>query len=177
MKTLILGGVKSGKSKLAEEMAGSSEQNDGLQICYVATATIGDEEMQARIDKHRAQRPQHWALIEEPIYLGRALEEHAHDKSCLLLDCLTLWITNLLCAEDEDLLQEQLQSFLDVLTRLPGQIILVGNETNMGIMPMGKLSRRYCDEVGMLHQKVAAICERVILTVAGLPTALKGSLP
>jgi len=170
LKTLILGGVRSGKSRLAERLAIESS----LPVTYIATATAQDDEMRARIAAHRVQRPNHWHLIEEPIRLATVLEEHATAGHCVLVDCLTLWLTNLLTAEDATLFERECAALLAALPRLAGQLIMVSNETNMGVTPLGKLSRRYCDEAGRLHQEIAQACERVILTVAGLPHVLKG---
>ncbi len=170
MKILILGGVRSGKSRMAEQLATNSK----LPVHYIATATAEDEAMQARIALHRTHRPDHWFVLEEPLRLASALKEHAASGHCVLVDCLTLWLTNLLLLEDEAVFKKELTALLKVLPDLPGEIIMVSNETNMGIMPMGELSRRYCDEAGRLHQNLAQICDRVILTVAGLPHILKG---
>lgn len=170
MRELILGGMRSGKSRLAEQHARES----GLPVTYLATATVEDDEMRARIAHHQAQRPGHWQLLEEPLALASALQRHAAENHCVLVDCLTLWLTNLLCAEDEARLRQEVSALLEVLPSLPGHIILVSNETGMGIVPLGELTRRYCDEAGRLHQAVAQCCERVILTVAGLPLKLKG---
>lgn len=170
MRELILGGVRSGKSRLAEQHA----QDSGLPVTYIATATCEDAEMRARIAHHQAQRPVHWQLVEEPHALAAALQRHAAADHCMLVDCMTLWLTNLLCMQDESRLQTEVQSLLEILPALPGHIILVSNETGMGIVPLGELTRRYCDEAGRLHQALAQSCERVILTVAGLPLHLKG---
>ena len=169
-KTLILGGVRSGKSRLAERLAFES----GLPVTYVATATVGDDEMRARIAAHRARRPAIWSVVEEPRALAATLHSLAAQDRCLLVDCLTLWLTNLLMAVDSSSLERERAALLDTLPSLPGQLILVSNETNMGVMPLGELTRRYCDEAGRLHQDLAQICERVILTIAGLPHVLKG---
>ncbi|HSH26815.1 MAG TPA: bifunctional adenosylcobinamide kinase/adenosylcobinamide-phosphate guanylyltransferase [Wenzhouxiangella sp.] len=169
-KTLILGGVRSGKSRLAERLAFES----GLPVTYVATATVGDYEMRARIAAHHARRPAIWSVVEEPRALAATLHSHAAQDHCLLVDCLTLWLTNLLIAEAPSSLERERAALLDTLPSLPGRLILVSNETNMGVMPMGELTRRYCDEAGRLHQDLAQVCERVILTVAGLPHVLKG---
>ena len=173
MKTLILGGVRSGKSRLAERLALAS----GRPVTYIATATAGDAEMSARIAAHRARRPSDWAVIETPLALAAALQAHARADGCLIVDCLTLWLTNLLLANDDQALARERQALLDTLAVLPGDILLVGNETGMGIVPLGELTRRYCDAAGWLHQDIAARCDRVLLTVAGLPLALKGDLP
>ncbi len=169
MKELVLGGSRSGKSSLAEQRAADS----GLAVTYIATATAGDAEMAARIARHRARRPAHWHLIEEPLHLATALQACAAPERCLLVDCLTLWLTNLLCANDEELFQRERAAFVEVLPTLPGHLILVSNEVGMGIVPMGELSRRFSDEAGWLNQEAARICERVTLMVAGLPYPLK----
>jgi adenosylcobinamide kinase/adenosylcobinamide-phosphate guanylyltransferase len=169
MKQLILGGVRSGKSHLAEQAAVKS----GLAVTYVATALSADAEMQQRIAKHRQRRPDDWPVVEAPYALADCLKQHAAVDHCLLVDCLTSWLTNLLCAEDEAQLEKELKALLGVLPGLPGQIILVSNETSMGIMPLGELTRRFCDEAGLLHQAIARQCDRVVLSVAGLPQVLK----
>ena len=170
MKVLILGGVRSGKSRLAEQHAVAS----GLAVTYVATATPGDGEIQTRIAEHRRRRSPSWTLVEEPLALARVLHEQASPDRCLLVDFLTLWLTNLLCASDENTFATERRALVELLPQLPGQIILVSNETGMGIVPLGALSRRFCDEAGWLHQDIAPLCDRVILTVAGLPHLLKG---
>lgn len=170
MKELILGGVRSGKSRLAEQHALTT----GLPVTYIATATADDEEMRERIAHHQAHRTTQWQLIEEPLTLATALQQAAKNNHCVLVDCLTLWLTNLLCLQDETRLQAETAALLQVLPTLPGHIILVSNETGMGVVPLGKLTRRYCDEAGRLHQALALTCERVILTVAGLALTLKG---
>jgi adenosylcobinamide kinase/adenosylcobinamide-phosphate guanylyltransferase len=170
MKTLILGGVRSGKSRLAESLA----QQSGLSVCYIATATAGDDEMRQRIESHRARRPTTWTVIEEPLALADALQKHSARGHCLVVDCLTLWLTNLLTASNESLLVRERDALAQTLPTLLGTIILVSNETGLGVMPLGELTRRFVDEAGQLHQTLAQICDRVILTVAGLPIYLKG---
>lgn len=169
-KTLILGGVRSGKSRLAERLATESR----LPVTYIATATIEDEEMRARIAAHQVRRPDHWRIIEEPLQLASVLTQQANEERCLLVDCLTLWLTNLLIHADTSRFATERAAFLNALPCITGKLILVSNETNMGITPMGELSRRYCDEAGQLHQAIAHHCEQVVLTVAGLPLMLKG---
>lgn len=170
MKELILGGVRSGKSRLAERHAVAS----GLAVTYVATATPADVEMQARIAEHRRRRPPTWVLVEEPLALARVLREQAAPDRCLLVDCLTLWLTNLLGAGDATVFTAERRALVELLPQLPGHIILVSNETGMGVVPLGALSRRFCDEAGWLHQDIAQLSDRVILTIAGLPQYLKG---
>ncbi len=170
MKQLILGGARSGKSRLAEQHASATR----LPVVYIATAQAQDAEMQERILHHQAHRPQHWTVLEEPLALAQALRAHAEEGRCVLVDCLTLWLSNLLCLPDDSRLHQETAALLEILPSLPGAIILVSNETGMGIVPLGELTRRYCDEAGRLHQAVAAHCDKVILTVAGLPLQLKG---
>ena len=170
MKTLILGGIRSGKSRLAENLA----QQSGKNLIYVATATASDHEMKARIEKHQAYRNKEWVVVEEAHHIGKILNEFSSDKNCLLVDCLTLWMTNLLMAEDEKFLQQQRQTLLKAASEFKGKLFMVGNETSMGIIPNGELTRRFCDEAGILHQEVAALSDKVVLTVAGLPLILKG---
>jgi adenosylcobinamide kinase/adenosylcobinamide-phosphate guanylyltransferase len=171
-KTLILGGVKSGKSRLAENWAKAT----ALPVTYIATATAQDNEMQQRISRHQSERPNTWLTMESPIHLANTLQQADAKGKCLLLDCLTLWLTNLLLAEDETQLRNEIDALLACLPNLSAELVIVSNETNMGIVPLGELSRRYCDEIGLLHQQLASLCDDVILTVAGLPHLLKGSL-
>jgi adenosylcobinamide kinase/adenosylcobinamide-phosphate guanylyltransferase len=172
MRTLILGGVRSGKSRLAETLA----QQRGLPVTYIATATANDHEMQARIDSHRAHRPEHWTVIEEPIALGNLLRNRVTHSQCIIVDCLTLWLTNLLMSNNEKQLRYETDSLLTALDEKRGEVLLVSNETGMGVIPCGELAREYCDEAGRLHQQLTALCDRVVLTVAGLPMVLKGEV-
>jgi adenosylcobinamide kinase/adenosylcobinamide-phosphate guanylyltransferase len=169
-RTLILGGVRSGKSRLAERLA----RDSGLPVTYVATATAGDQEMEARIAAHRQRRPADWGLIEEPLALAAVLESCCGPGRCVLVECLTLWLANLLWAEEAGRLQRELDALDALLPALPGQVIFVGNEVNMGVIPVNELARRYGDLAGSLHQRIAAQAQRVVLTVAGLPLVLKG---
>ena len=171
MLQLILGGARSGKSRLAEKLAAES----GCAVTYIATSQPLDGEMNQRVRHHRERRPAHWALIEEPIELARVLREHARADACLLVDCLTLWLTNLLMLEDLQRLNAERDALLECLAELPGEILFVSNETGMGVVPLGELTRRYVDEAGWLHQALAERCQRVVLTVAGLPLTLKGT--
>lgn len=171
MRTLILGGARSGKSALAERLAGKSSD-----VVYVATAQPGDEEMAARIAHHRERRPSSWLSVEEPVHLAVVLREHARPERCLLVDCLTLWLSNLLGESDEQLFQHERHQLLDTLPILPGEVVMVSNEVGLGIVPMGALTRRFVDEAGRLHQSIAAVSERVIFVAAGLPLVMKGTL-
>ena len=171
MLQLILGGARSGKSRLAEKLAAES----GCAVTYIATSQPLDGEMNERVRHHRERRPGHWALIEEPIELARVLRDNARADACLLVDCLTLWLTNLLMLEDPQRLNAERDALLECLADLPGNIVFVSNETGMGVVPLGELTRRYVDEAGWLHQALAERCQRVVLTVAGLPLTLKGT--
>ncbi len=168
MRALILGGARSGKSHLAQQRAEAS----GLAVTYIATAQVLDGEMAERVARHRDARPSGWGLREVPLALAATLEELAAPAHCLLVDCLTLWLSNLLAAGDNQLELEK-RALLQALPRLPGDILLVSNEVGQGIVPANALARRFRDEAGGLHQAVARICDRVTLTVAGLPLELK----
>ncbi|SCZ57373.1 bifunctional adenosylcobinamide kinase/adenosylcobinamide-phosphate guanylyltransferase [Thiohalomonas denitrificans] len=168
MTHLILGGARSGKSRYAEQLAGEN----GLDVIYVATATMGDQEMIERITRHRADRPAGWRTIEEPLALAATLQRHAAPGHCLLVDCLTLWLSNLLQAGDTTLDQER-ERLQEALPHLPGRILLVSNEVGLGIVPDNPLARRFRDEAGRLNQALAAACEHVTFVAAGLPMQLK----
>ncbi|WP_101757539.1 bifunctional adenosylcobinamide kinase/adenosylcobinamide-phosphate guanylyltransferase [Oceanicoccus sp. KOV_DT_Chl] len=172
MKQLILGGARSGKSKLAEQLASRS----GKQVIYIATADRkhNDREMDQRISHHQQSRPAHWQTIEAPHQLATTLTTHADNDSCLLVDCLTLWLSNCLCSEDQNCWHQEQQHLLDTLATLPGDIILVSNEVGHGVVPLGEINRRFVDESGFLHQAIAALADRVVFTAAGLPLVLKG---
>lgn len=171
MLELILGGARSGKSRFAERLAADS----GLAVTYIATSQPLDGEMTERIAHHRERRPAHWTLVEEPLQLARLLREQAAANRCLLVDCLTLWLTNLLMLDDAARLAEERDALLECLDGLPGRILLVSNETGLGVVPLGELTRRYVDEAGWLHQAVAERAQRVTFMVAGLPMTLKGA--
>lgn len=172
MRTLILGGARSGKSALAERLASAS----GHEVVYIATAQAQDAEMAARIAHHRAQRPGHWLSVEEPLALASVLEAHARPGRCVLVDCLTLWLSNLLGCSDAARFEQERDALLKVIPLLKGQVLMVSNEVGLGVVPMGELTRRFVDEAGRLHQALASHCERVVFVAAGLPMTLKGSL-
>ncbi|QYF94596.1 bifunctional adenosylcobinamide kinase/adenosylcobinamide-phosphate guanylyltransferase [Massilia sp. PAMC28688] len=180
--TLVLGGARSGKSGYAEHRAADT----GREVLYVATARACDGEMAGRIARHRAQRPAHWATVEEPVHLGDALATHASPSRVILIDCLTLWLSNVLFAGSEPFPEvgeiELPHSFvaeraalLSALASAKGDIILVSNEVGMGIVPMGAATRMFMDEAGRLNQALAAVCGEVVFVAAGLPLVLKAS--
>jgi adenosylcobinamide kinase/adenosylcobinamide-phosphate guanylyltransferase len=169
MLELILGGARSGKSRFAEQQAAASKK----QLVYVATARPGDGEMADRIQHHQARRSSQWQTIEEPIALASVLQKHAAEDVCILVDCLTLWLSNLLLMGDADLLDRERRALLKVIAGLPGHALLVSNSVGMGVVPMGKLSRDFVDLSGRLEQALARISDRVTFVVAGLPMVLK----
>lgn len=176
MKSLILGGVKSGKSRYAENLLITflaEKKLEENQACLIATAQALDAGMASRIAKHKQQRPASWIVIEEPIYLSKALKSAENTSGIILIDCLTLWLTNLLMKEDHAFMQSEIDQFLLAVSQCTSELVMVSNETNMGVMPLGQLTRDYCDQAGVLHQALAEICEQVSLVVAGLPLALK----
>ena len=172
MLELILGGARSGKSRYAEQRTSGH-----VDAIYIATATAGDEEMRQRIESHRRDRNNEqgprWNTVEEPIQLARILREHASDSGFILVDCLTLWLTNLLLHADANVFARERAALLKTLPTLPGHIVLVSNEVGQGVVPMNKLSRRFVDESGRLHQDIAALAQRVVFVTAGLPQVLK----
>ena len=169
MKQLILGGARSGKSKLADTLATKS----GKKVVYIATGEALDAEMKLRIQQHQAQRSVEWQTVEEPIELAKALTQFNHSQYCVLVDCLTLWITNCLLSEDTHCWSAQKNALLDELNEFKGDLILVSNEAGQGIVPVGEINRQFVDESGWLHQRLAQACEKVIWVVAGLPQVLK----
>jgi adenosylcobinamide kinase/adenosylcobinamide-phosphate guanylyltransferase len=171
--TLVLGGVRSGKSHWAQELAEKAER-----VAYVATAQACDAEMREKIRRHQEDRPKHWQTFEEPLELARVLADHAPEFDLLLVDCLTVFVANLLEAVEADpaSLERHIVSFLDALRTVPVSVVLVSNEVGSGVVPPYPLGRKYRDVLGELNQRVAAIADNVVLMVAGLPLALKGSI-
>jgi len=190
--TLVLGGARSGKSHYAEQLATEHATIKGGPVTYIATAhqdpEHSDEELQVRIALHRARRPADWQLVEEPVHLADALYAHARHDGCILVDCVTLWLNNLIFRDGRaypehgvitppDALTEETESLLNALPTLPGHVILVSNEIGFGVVPMGAITRFYVDELGRLNQKLAATADCVRLLVAGIPVAVKGPDP
>jgi adenosylcobinamide kinase / adenosylcobinamide-phosphate guanylyltransferase len=169
MKQFILGGARSGKSQYAEQLAKAS----GKSVIYIATATAGDGEMRLRIEHHQQQRPSHWQLIEEPLSLASVLLENDSESHCMLVDCLTLWLSNCMAAEDAAFVDQQQHSLLNTLVDLKSDVLLVSNEVGQGIVPVNKLARKFIDESGRLHQEIAKVCDRVVFITAGIAQVLK----
>jgi len=168
MKTLVLGGARSGKSRYAEKIVEQTKQ----QVIYIATAAAGDQEMQRRIEMHQSQRPEDWLLIEEPLNLTGALQKSDNKINVILVDCLTLWLSNVL-AEDDRSVEARVDELVDTVAQLKTELVLVSNEVGQGIVPMGELTRKFVDESGRMHQKLAQVCEHVVFITAGLPQKLK----
>ena len=172
---LVLGGARSGKSRYAEQQMLRLEQQYNRPVMYVATAQCGDGEMSERIRYHRDSRPQHWHTREEPIRLADCLQQITaqQPQAVVMVDCLTLWLTNCLLSEDKECWPQQKTAFLRCLTQFTQPLVLVSNETGQGVVPMGELSRRFVDESGWLHQAIAELAGQVTLVSAGLPLPLK----
>jgi adenosylcobinamide kinase/adenosylcobinamide-phosphate guanylyltransferase len=167
--TLVLGGARSGKSAFAEKLIGES----GLAQVYLATATAEDDEMRTRIAQHRARRGEGWTTVEEPLALVDALTREATHGRAVLVDCLTLWLSNLMFRErDPDVEARRLTRFLAV-AKFP--VILVSNEVGLGLVPDTPLGRSFRDAQGRLNQIVAAVVPNVVFIAAGLPLWLKRS--
>ena len=173
---LILGGARSGKSSFAEtraEQLALSEKSatPGTRLVYIATATAEDNEMKHRIEQHQRSRSQFWIVIEEQIKLTDVLKGIT-EPSVILVDCLTLWLSNCL-HDDEAVWKQQKNQLLSYLPNTKHDLIFVSNEVGHGIVPLGKLSRTFVDESGWLHQSLASICTEVTMVIAGLPQKLK----
>jgi adenosylcobinamide kinase / adenosylcobinamide-phosphate guanylyltransferase len=172
MRTLLIGGARSGKSALA--LRWSNER--ATDVCVLVTATESDPEMAARIAAHRRERPAHWRVREEPVHLGRALRE---ETGCLvLIDCLTLWVSNCLWPTgrgdiDHTGWRHERDDFLAALAARATEVIIVSNEVGTGIVPDNSVARAFCDEQGWLNQAAATVCDEVFFVTAGLPMRLK----
>ncbi len=165
--TLVLGGARSGKSTYAEGLA---KGHDGPLI-YIATAEAYDGEMSTRIAAHVARRGPAWQTVEEPIELAGAIAEAATSGCFILVDCLTLWLSNLVLGEHD--IAAHTERLLASVAGCDASLVLVSNEVGLGIVPENALARRFRDEAGILNQKIAAVSERVVLVTAGLPLQLK----
>ena len=170
---LILGGARSGKSIFGERIALGLSSNPA----YIATAQTYDPEMVARVKSHQQNRDTNFVTIEEPLALSDAIKRATVQHDVILVDCLTLWLSNIGFDEKTD----KFRAMEDLLQTLQyvkkAQIILVSNEVGMGIVPDNALAREFRDDAGLLHQKLAQICDHVIMVAAGLPLAFKGEIP
>ncbi|ADZ92669.1 bifunctional adenosylcobinamide kinase/adenosylcobinamide-phosphate guanylyltransferase [Marinomonas mediterranea] len=182
MKHLVLGGVRSGKSAYAEQWI---EQREGT-VSYVATTKIWTDEsgnavdanLLERIELHRQRRPDAWQLVEEPIELAETLlniaRQHRNTSHTILVECCSLWLTNLLCEEPRKDIEKYKTALLNALSSVECDIVLVSSEVGLGIMPMNKLAREFSDELGSLNQNIAQKCDKVTFVAAGLPLTMKG---
>jgi len=175
MLTFLIGGARSGKSRVAASLCPTS-----ARVAYIATATAGDTEMRARIARHRRDRPSHWATFEEPLELATLLRRLREEYEILLVDCLTVWLSNFLYRyrrRSPTQLEQSVLSQVDEITRTAAgvRLILVSNEVGSGIVPVTKIGRLFRDLQGLVNQRVAAAADQVVLTVAGIPIPLKPS--
>lgn len=167
--TLVLGGARSGKSRYAEWLI-EAAATAGI---YCATAEAGDAEMAARIAVHRARRGRFWRTVETPLALSEAVTAETRPERPLLIDCLTLWLSNLMLAGRE--IEAETGALLAALRGADGAVVLVANEVGLGLVPETPLGRQFRDAAGRLNQEVAALANRVVFVAAGLPLALKGA--
>jgi adenosylcobinamide kinase / adenosylcobinamide-phosphate guanylyltransferase len=165
--TLVLGGARSGKSRYAETLVTAA----AVAGTYIATAEPGDSEMAARIAHHRAQRGDFWHTVEVPLDLPQAILAHAEAARPILVDCLTLWLSNLLGAGR--VVEHEAEALCGALRDATGPVVLVANEVGMGLVPETSLGRRFRDAAGRLNQQVASLADRVVFLAAGLPLILK----
>ncbi len=165
---LVLGGARSGKSAFAESLLGAAPRP-----VYLATAQALDDEMVEKIRLHRERRGDRWLTVEEPLEIADALRRHADGDSAVLLDCLTLWMSNLMHAGRD--VDTESQHLLESLASLKGPVVCVSSEVGLGVMPENALSRRYLNQLGQLHQNIAEQAARVYFLVAGVPTLIKST--
>lgn len=168
--SLVIGGAASGKSRFAEGLCARS----GRSKIYVATAQVYDDEMAQKVVSHLAQRGENWVTIEAPIDVASALAEASLDN-VVLLDCATLWLTNVILGEHD--LEAETAKLLEAITACPAPVVIVSNEVGQGIVPDNALSRKFRNAQGQLNQTLATQAELVVAVMAGLPLALKGSVP
>jgi adenosylcobinamide kinase/adenosylcobinamide-phosphate guanylyltransferase len=169
--TLVLGGAASGKSAFSEGLIEAGFSGQWIGATYLATATVDDGEMAAKIERHRARRGPAWTTVEEPLALADALIAHSEPQTPVLVDCLTLWLSNLIFAERN--IASETKRLTASLPALASPTVFVSNEVGDGIVPENALARRFREEAGQLNQAIAAAADRVHLVTAGLPTTLK----
>ena len=173
MKHFVLGGVRSGKSAHAQELAQSLAEFEQTDVVYLATAQALDKGMQSRIEKHQDNRPSDWLLVEESIDIAGVLLAPENQDKVILIECMTLWLTNLLCLEDETAFSQHKNAFIAAIANTQAKLVCVSSEVGAGIMPMNSMARRFADEAGLLNQALAKLSEAVDLVCAGLPLKLK----
>jgi adenosyl cobinamide kinase/adenosyl cobinamide phosphate guanylyltransferase len=167
--TLILGGARSGKSRFALEL-----QPANTRVSFIATALASDAEMAERIERHRAERPRHWRTVEEPCELVACLREACADADAVIVDCLTVWVANLMLRGDADAhVLKQADELAGLLALRSADVTLVSNEVGLGVHPATEDGRHFRDLLGMVNQRIAADADRVVLMVAGQPLTVK----
>lgn len=166
---LVTGGARSGKSKYAEQRA----EELGARRLYVATAEARDEEMTQRIAEHQRRRGNRWITVEEPVKLAETLMAWRGRTDCALIDCLTLWLSNLLIGRDKKYVVEEIEALVKIMAPLDFHVIIVTNEVGWGIVPDNSLARQFRDLSGWANQQIAAAANEVVLTIAGIPTIVK----
>lgn len=172
MIELIIGGARSGKSDYALSRVEEDDTKAAANLHFIATAQPADDEMAARIERHQRERGARWHLIEEPLYLSRIVADFG-ETDVLVVDCLTLWLSNWLCGDTPEHWSEEKQKFQQGLQNSAAHWLLVSNEVGMGITPTNRLSRQFIDESGWLHQQLAQIASRVTMVMYGIPHSLK----
>jgi adenosylcobinamide kinase / adenosylcobinamide-phosphate guanylyltransferase len=182
--TLILGGARSGKSRLAQEMAGQAKS-----VLFVATASAGDEDMRVRIEKHEAERPAHWHTLEAQLHIGDKIDVAFQKEELVLIDCITLLVSNVLCQYDQQQLETlgeavlekqviaEITELQECLKNLPASFIIVSNEVGLDIVPDNRLGRLYRDFLGRANQMLARSADEVLFMVAGIPLRVKPQKP
>lgn len=169
--TLVIGGCKSGKSRHALELA----EEYGLRKIFMATCIPMDDEMKERVARHKAERDGQWRTLDVPTELPEAIAEHGKDGNVILVDCLTLWITNLLMQQaNYGPVADRVAVLVEALAQATCPVVLVSNEVGAGIVPENRLARQFRDEAGIANQKVAAAVDRVVWMVAGIANVVKG---
>jgi adenosylcobinamide kinase/adenosylcobinamide-phosphate guanylyltransferase len=172
--TLVVGGARSGKSRFAQKLAALHSP-----VAFVATAQPIDDEMRRKIERHKADRPFEWVTIEEPLLLDKVLEDRASEFRLVLVDCVTLYTSNLMTAEknDPEAVLVRADRFCASLRSVKSSVVLVSNEVGSSVVPAYPSGRMFRDLLGEINQRVAAVADNVVLMVAGLPLLLKGKLP
>jgi adenosylcobinamide kinase/adenosylcobinamide-phosphate guanylyltransferase len=165
--TLVLGGARSGKSRYAEALL---DRHPGRRV-YLATAEVLDDEMAARVGAHRARRDEDWKTVEEPLALAAALKAETEQGAAVLVDCLTLWLGNLMGEARE--VEAEIDDLITAIGQFGGPVVFVSNEVGLGIVPDNAMARRFRDLAGILHQRLAEKADRVVFVAAGLPMNLK----
>jgi adenosylcobinamide kinase/adenosylcobinamide-phosphate guanylyltransferase len=169
---LVIGGCRSGKSTYALQTA---EKVPGKQKIFIATCVPQDDEMKQRVAKHQKDRSQNWVTVEEPLHLPEAILGNSPKADIMLVDCLTLWVSNLLMeTDDEKKLEGPIAQLIDAIEKAACPIVLVSNEVGTGIVPENRLARQFRDIAGWLNQAVARCASKVVWMVAGIPVTVKG---